>query len=125
MDLQKLREGTEQGIPRHLPMRTQAQLDTYTESMSTAIATAIDIATPQIRIHKTYTRREFNQETATAIGRVRKARRKWQARQDDESREEYRAANQQKARAIARSNRDDHRERVAEVDSPRTLWKLA
>jgi ribonuclease HI/exonuclease III len=125
MDLPKLRKGTEQGIPRHLPMRTQAQLDTYTESISTAIVTAIDMATPQIRIHNTYTRREFNRETATAIRKVRKARRKWQARQDDESREEYREANQQKARAIARSNRDDHRERVAEVDSLRALWKLA
>lgn len=125
MDVQKLRSSIEQNLPRHSSMRTQAQLDTQTERIATAIAQAIDLATPQVRIHNTYTRREYSREAAAAIRNVKKTRRKWQAQRDEESRQEYKAAKRQKANKIAKSNRDHHRERVAQVDSPEALWKLA
>ena len=125
MNIQKLRDAVEQNMPNALPLTTQAQLDIQTEGIANAIAQAIDTATPQVRIHNIYTRREYSQEAATAIKEARRARRRWQSHRDEESRLELKAARRHKASRIAKSNRDDHRERMAQVDSPEALWRLA
>lgn len=125
MDAQKLRSEVERRLDTQTLLRTQEQLDNAAAKIASVLMEAATAATPQVRIHSTYTRQEFSQEVAEKIGNARRARRRWQAQRDPLDRKEYKEALRQKARAITRSNRDDHRDRVAQVNSPKALWKLA
>lgn len=125
MNLQKLRDKVCKNLQQSHPLRTQAQIDTQTEHIATTITEAIDEATPQVRVHITYTRKEYSLEASAAIKECRRARRRWQRQMDQHSKKELNAARRKKATEISRSNRHEHRERVAQVDSPEALWKLA
>jgi len=70
MDVRKSRDSVEQNLPRDSTMNIQTQLDTQTDQIATVISQAIDFATPQVRIHDTYTQREYSQEAATVIRKV-------------------------------------------------------
>jgi ribonuclease HI/exonuclease III len=125
MDQGKLNRHIQEHLPTDTPLRTTQQIEARTAEIARTIDEAIANATPEVRIHRTYTKPGFCKAVIEKIKAARRARRRWQRLMDDESQEEYRKTMRQKKNAILQANRNDHRERVSEVDSPVSLWKLA
>lgn len=125
MDTEKYQSYLRNNLRQETPLRTREQVDQRAAEIARKISEAIEVSTPEVRIHRIYTKPDFCREVQEKIQAEKRARRRWQRWMDDDSQKEYKKARREKRNAILQANRRDHRERVSQVDSPEALWKLA
>lgn len=99
-------------------------IDEKVEAIRQALATALQESTPKARLTPR-SKAGFTPECTAAIKKFKQCRRRWRRRDTIENFVAYQLARREKKEMIKRTLRDEHRNRLGEIDDMSSMWKVA
>jgi exonuclease III/ribonuclease HI len=109
--------------PQH-QLHHKSELDQLMVEITGAIQEAIEETIPSVAVCARSIP-GFTVECREAINTVKYTQRRWKNHPNEDNLQGFQEAKQARARAIAKANREAHRDKVSEVTDEKSLWSLA
>lgn len=124
LNQEKLQEKLRIYMPYTRSMRNTDEIDTFAETLISAIQRAAEEATPNARITK-YSKPFWTLDCSEAVRQARSKRTAWKTQPTDERWEEYTKATDHKGKIIAKAKRAHWRAITHAASDSKLLWKLS